>query len=135
MGSKVMNESPFLVSVYDNTVKQFCVFEVYSLDTQFVLTKRYEYNVFDNLFRFNAELMNPNRKEGRFHWCIERLEIATIGSETKLRLGPEPSEEVPQLPLYETVRKIPTGRMDLKARQQLRETMDMLDIRRAENIS
>merc|ERR1712023_580828 len=44
-------------------------------------------------------------------------------------------EEVPQLPEYETVRKIPTGRMDLKERQRLREQMDMLDIRRAENIA
>merc|ERR1711920_210615 len=35
----------------------------------------------------------------------------------------------------ETTRKIPTGRMDLKERQRLREQMDMLDIKRAENIS
>lgn len=39
------------------------------------------------------------------------------------------------MPIYETQRKIPTGRMDLKERQRLREQMDMLDIRRAENIS
>merc|ERR1712194_240335 len=67
--------------------------------------------------------------------CIERLEIATIGTDTKLRLAPEPTEEVPQLPLYETQRKIPTGRMDLKERTRLREQMNMLDIRRDENIS
>merc|ERR1719335_1392647 len=78
--------------------------------------------------------MNPNRKDGRFHWCIERLEIATIGQETKLILGAEPSEKVPELPIYELNRKIPTGRMDLKERQRLREQMDMLNIRRDEKI-
>merc|ERR1711972_880135 len=90
---------------------------------------------FDQLFRFNAELMNPNRKEGRFHWVIEGLAINTIGKERKLQLMPDPSEEVPALPIYETTRKIPTGRMDLKERQRLREQMDMLDIRREENIA
>merc|ERR1719428_1460372 len=79
--------------------------------------------------------MNPNRKEGRFHYIIERLSIVTINKDRVLKLMPEPTEEVPQLPVYETTRKIPTGRMDLKERQRLREQMDMLDIRRAENIA
>merc|ERR1712151_906647 len=60
---------------------------------------------------------------------------ATIAKERKLQLMPDPSEEVPELPIYEEKRKIPTGRMDLKERQRLREQMDMLDIKRAENIS
>merc|ERR1712087_776675 len=63
------------------------------------------------------------------------LAINTIGKERKLQLMPDPSEEVPSLPIYETTRKIPTGRMDLKERQRLREQMDMLDIKRAENIA
>merc|ERR1712048_285829 len=100
-----------------------------------MLIKRYDYSEFDNLFRFNAELMNPNRKEGRFHWVIERLEIQTVNKDRKIKLGEKPSEEVSQLPIYETTRKIPTGRMDLKERQRLREQMDMLDIRREENIA
>merc|ERR1712151_1262 len=53
----------------------------------------------------------------------------------KLKLGEKPTEEISQLPIYETTRKIPTGRMDLKERQRLREQMDMLDIRREENIA
>merc|ERR1712048_1270352 len=100
-----------------------------------MLIKRYDYSEFDNLFRFNAELMNPNRKEGRFHWVIERLEIQSVNKDRKLKLGEKPTEEVSQLPIYENTRKIPTGRMDLKERQRLREQMDMLDIRREENIA
>merc|ERR1712187_865247 len=79
--------------------------------------------------------MNPNRKEGRFHWVIKRLEIQEVNKDRKLKLGEQPTEEESLLPIYETVRKIPTGRMDLKERQKLREQMDMLDIRRIENIA
>jgi len=133
--SKVFHQEIYLCNVYDNTTRRYITFEVYGLDTQEMLTLGYDYQAYDGLFRFNAELMNPNRKEGRFHWTIERLAIVTVGSDRKLQLKPEPSEEVPELPIYETTRKIPTGRMDLKERQRLREQMDMLDIKRAENIA
>eukprot|EP00929_Paragymnodinium_shiwhaense_P051054 TRINITY_DN256_c0_g1_i1.p1 TRINITY_DN256_c0_g1~~TRINITY_DN256_c0_g1_i1.p1 ORF type:complete len:559 (+),score=219.61 TRINITY_DN256_c0_g1_i1:127-1803(+) len=131
---KVFNTEPSLINVYDNTQLRFVTFEVYGLDTQSMLKLVYEYAQYDNLFRFNAELMNPNRKEGRFHWTIERLVITHENKDRKLKLGEKPTEEVAQLPTYETVRKIPTGRMDLKERQRLREQMDILDIRRTENI-
>merc|ERR1712060_912144 len=63
------------------------------------------------------------------------LEIQTVNKDRKLKLAEKPTEEVSQLPIYETWGKIPTGRMDLKERQRLREQMDMLDIRREENIA
>eukprot|EP00927_Polykrikos_kofoidii_P066281 TRINITY_DN6190_c0_g1_i1.p1 TRINITY_DN6190_c0_g1~~TRINITY_DN6190_c0_g1_i1.p1 ORF type:complete len:535 (-),score=149.62 TRINITY_DN6190_c0_g1_i1:81-1685(-) len=133
--SKDFHSEPHLLNVYDSTTKRVITFESYGLDTQAMLYLMYDYQAFDNLFRFNAELMNPNRKEGRFHFVIERLVINVIGGDRKLQLGEKPTEETSQLPIYETVRKIPTGRMDLKERQRLREQMDMLDIRRAENIA
>lgn len=137
--SKVFNTESHLLNVFDHKVKKRVTFEVYGLDTQDVLFLQYDYGDFDALFRFNAELMNPNRKDGRFHWIIERLEIAILGAgtanaERKLRLAPEPTKEVPELPIYENDRKIPTGRMDLKERQRLREQMDMLNVKREENI-
>eukprot|EP00930_Biecheleria_cincta_P055303 TRINITY_DN41631_c0_g1_i1.p1 TRINITY_DN41631_c0_g1~~TRINITY_DN41631_c0_g1_i1.p1 ORF type:complete len:519 (-),score=131.27 TRINITY_DN41631_c0_g1_i1:76-1632(-) len=132
--SKKFHGEFFLINVYDNTKTRKVVFEVYGLDTQDQLHLMYGYSEFDGLFRFNAELMNPNKKEGRFHWVSERLAIVTIGKERKLKLQQDPTNEVPELPIYETTRKIPTGRMDLKERQRLRESMDMLDIKREENI-
>jgi len=132
--SKVFHAEPHLCSVYDHGKRRVVTFEVYGLDTQDMLHKQYTYNEFDSLFRFNAELMNPNRKEGRYHWVIERLEIGQVGSERKLRLSSEVTKEVPELPIYETTRKIPTGRMDLKERQRLRDQMDMLNIKREEKI-
>lgn len=132
--SKVFQGQHFLCNVFDNTKGRFVTFEIYGLETQEVFYKRYSYEDFDKEFRFNAELMNPNRKEGRFHWVIERLGLVQVGKQLQLERKPEPTEEVPELPIYETTRKIPTGRMDLKERQRLRESMDMLDIKRSENI-
>jgi len=132
--SKVFHAEPHLCSVYDNSKRRMVTFEVYGLDTQDMLHRQYTYQEFDGLFRFNAELMNPNRKEGRYHWVIERLEIAQVGNDRKVRLAAEVTKEVPELPIYETTRKIPTGRMDLKERQRLREQMDMLNIKREEKI-
>eukprot|EP00401_Gymnodinium_catenatum_P004869 CAMPEP_0117480110 /NCGR_PEP_ID=MMETSP0784-20121206/12225_1 /TAXON_ID=39447 /ORGANISM="" /LENGTH=558 /DNA_ID=CAMNT_0005274545 /DNA_START=51 /DNA_END=1724 /DNA_ORIENTATION=- len=133
--SKDFNSEPFLVNVYDNPQKRFVTFEIYGLDTQTRLHKVFTYQQFDNLFRFNAELMNPNRKPGRFHYVIERLVIGMDRNERKLRMGEKPTDEISQLPLYETNRKIPTGRMKLQARQRLRDSMDMLDLRREEAIA
>lgn len=133
--SKVLCGEWFLLNVYDNMKSRMVTFEAYGLDTQHVLQLAFGYTDFDALFRFNPELMNPNRKEGRYHWVIERLEIATVGKERKLQRSAEVTEEVPELPVYETTRKIPTGRMDLKERQRLREKMDMLDIKRHDNIT
>lgn len=131
---KVFHAEPHLCSVYDNNKTRIVTFEVYGLDTQDMFHKQYTYADFDGLFRFNAELMNPNRKEGRYNWVIRRLEIRQVGTDKKLLLSNEVTKEVPELPIYETTRKIPTGRMDLKERQRLREQMDMLNIRRDEKI-
>jgi hypothetical protein len=133
--SKVFNSECYLCNVYDNTKKKYITFQIFGLDTQDMLQLTWEYNTFDALFRFNAELMNPNRKEGRFHWVIERLGTGMVGKDRKLQLKPEPSEEAPLLPFYEQQRKIPTGRMNLKERQRLREQMDMLEVKRSENIA
>mmetsp|Transcript_3546 Transcript_3546/g.5838 ORF Transcript_3546/g.5838 Transcript_3546/m.5838 type:complete len:537 (+) Transcript_3546:118-1728(+) len=132
--SKVYHSEPHINNVYDNTKRRVVTFEVYGLDTQDMLWLQYNQQEFDNLFRFNADLMNPNRKAGRYHWVIKRLEIAQVAGKPTLRLANEPTKEEPELPIYEEQRKIPTGRMDLKARKRLRDQMDMLKIKREENI-
>lgn len=132
--SKIFSGELFLINVYDDTEDHVVTFEVYGMDSQDQLHLQYKYHDFDGLFRFNAELMNPNRKEGRFHWVAERISTVNVGKQKQLKLIPEPTDEQPMLPVYETVRKIPTGRMDLKERQRLREAMDKLDNLRKVNI-
>mmetsp|Transcript_7443 Transcript_7443/g.16436 ORF Transcript_7443/g.16436 Transcript_7443/m.16436 type:complete len:488 (+) Transcript_7443:131-1594(+) len=133
--TKIFHSELSLISVYDNNEARSITMKFYGLDTQDALQMQYTYDEFDALFRFNATLMNPNRKEGRFHWVIERLEVSEVAGTRRLQLATEPTTEVPELPIYETERKIPTGRMDLKERQRLREQMDMLSIKRDENIA
>merc|ERR1719252_546948 len=83
-----------IITVYDNQEQKRVTFEVYGCDTSDILRVQYNYNEFDAFFRFNAELMNPNRREGRYHWIAERLEIQADGAGgRKLGLAPEPTPE------------------------------------------
>merc|ERR1719159_1764199 len=91
--SKKFHGELFLCNVYDNTKRRYVTFEIYGLDTQETLHLGYDYAAYDGLFRFNAELMNPNRKEGRFHYIIERLSVVTVFKDRELKLMPEPTEE------------------------------------------
>merc|ERR1719395_510990 len=79
--------------------------------------------------------MNPNRREGRYHWIAERLELKADGAGGRqLAMASEQTPQLPETLLYEK-RKIPTGRMNYQERQRLRESMDQLDIKRTEAIS
>lgn len=123
-----------IINVYDNQEQKRVTFEVYGTDTSDILRVMYNYIEFDAFFRFNAELMNPNRREGRYHWIMERLEVQADGAGgRKLGLASQPTPDIPDMPLYEK-RKIPTGRMNYQERQRLRESMDQLDIKRNEAI-
>eukprot|EP00746_Dinoflagellata_sp_MGD_P160752 gnl/MRDRNA2_/MRDRNA2_87649_c0_seq1.p1 gnl/MRDRNA2_/MRDRNA2_87649_c0~~gnl/MRDRNA2_/MRDRNA2_87649_c0_seq1.p1 ORF type:complete len:590 (-),score=204.62 gnl/MRDRNA2_/MRDRNA2_87649_c0_seq1:34-1725(-) len=124
-----------IINVYDNQETKRVTFEVYGCDTADIRRVQYNYVEFDAFFRFNAELMNPNRREGRYHWIAERLELKADGAGGRqLALASEPTPQIPEQPLYEK-RKIPTGRMNYQERQRLRESMDQLDIKRNEAIS
>jgi len=132
---KVFNLENFLCSVYDHPVTNVYTFEAYGLDTGHTFHLTYTQEDFDKLFRYNAELMNPNRKDGRFHYVIERLQIDTRPSGDQVLVkGEEISDDVPELPVYEKGRPIPTGPMDIKERQKLQNSMDMLKLKRDENI-
>ncbi|CAK0812056.1 unnamed protein product, partial [Prorocentrum cordatum] len=135
--SKVFSGEVHLCNVYVHEKRAVVTFEVYGLDSQDTLQLAYPTAEFDALFRFNAELMNPNRKEGRYHWVIARLEIVVVGKDRQQAAGRREAHRgggagpAVRDPAEDTNR---TGRMDLKERQRLREQMDMLEIRRAENI-
>lgn len=124
-----------IINVYDSQEAKRVTFEVYGCDTADIRRVQYNYIEFDAFFRFNAELMNPNRREGRYHWIAERLELKADGAGGRqLALASEQTPQLPELPMYEK-RKIPTGRMNYQERQRLRESMDQLDIKRNEAIT
>lgn len=135
--SKEFNGQLHIISARDNAEARKVTFEIFGLDTNEILHLQYTYVEFDALFRFNAELMNPNRKEGRFHYVMQRLSLADNGNGGwRLILDEEPTEDAkPQMPVYDKLRKIPTGRMNYEERKRLRESMDTLNAKRADCIA
>merc|ERR1719161_1478403 len=111
-------------------------FEAASTETGEIFPIEWEYADFDKVFRFNPDLMNPNKREGRYHWIIERLLFCSDGrGGRKLTQVAEATANMPQIPLLDPSVKIPTGKMPYAERAKLREDMNRLDKRRNENIS
>jgi len=134
--SKVIDEETFLFNVWDAKEAKVIKFEAASTETGEIFPIEWEYADFDKVFRFNPDLMNPNKREGRYHWIIERLLFCSDGrSGRKLTQIAEATSNMPQIPLLDPSVKIPTGRMPYAERAKLREDMNRLDRRRNENIS
>jgi len=132
--SKMIDGEPHILTVYDLTDERQFQLDAYSLATSETIKQNYAYNEFDAIFRFHAELMNPNKKVQRWHWIFDRLTYQSDGGDgRKLSIHFEPTEES-QVP-YLVNMKMPIGRMDYGERQRLREDMDRLDLRRQEKIA
>jgi len=70
------------------------MFSAYELENDSTYTYPLTYSEFDNLFRFDSELMNPSNQDGRFHWVIERLDfIINRRGEKMLCLAQEPTND------------------------------------------
>lgn len=132
--SKMIDGEPHILTVYDLTDERQYQLDAYSLATSETIKQNYAYNEFDAIFRFHAELMNPNKKVQRWHWIFDRLTYQSDGGDgRKLNIHFEPTEES-QVP-YLVNMKMPIGRMDYGERQRLREDMDRLDLKRQEKIA
>jgi hypothetical protein len=133
--AKVIDGETFLMNVWDAKEAKIVKFEACSTETTEIFPIEWEYKDFDKVFRFNPDLMNPNKREGRYHWIIERLVFCSDGrGGRKLTQVADATEESPQIPLLDPSVKIPTGRMPYAERAKLREDMNRLDKRRNENI-
>jgi len=65
----------YIIAVYDDPSSCNIMFSAYELENDSTYTYPLTYSEFDNLFRFDSELMNPSNQDGRFHWVIERLDF------------------------------------------------------------
>jgi hypothetical protein len=134
--SKVIDNETFLCNVWDAREAKVIKFEAASTETGEIFPIEWEYAEFDKVFRFNPDLMNPNKREGRYHWIIERLLFCSDGrGGRKLTQVADATANMPQIPLLDPSVKIPTGKMPYAERAKLREDMNRLDKRRNENIS
>jgi len=132
--SKILDNEIHLLCVHDSREKKFVNFEAYSFETGKVQRIQWDYVNFDSHFRFNAELMNPNNREGRYHWICERLNFVSDGKGGRKLDLCEPTDDIPQMADKARNFKIPTGRMNYADRQRLRLEMERLPKKREENI-
>ena len=72
---KSLGEDHLVVSIYEDSESRKFQVVAYELETDFVYTLDFTFTEFDALFRFNADLLNPHNKDGRFHWVVERVEF------------------------------------------------------------
>ncbi|KAF4724469.1 hypothetical protein FOZ63_025986 [Perkinsus olseni] len=107
-------------------------FSLFSVDTSDVYSLDYSYGDFDQLFRFDAELMNPNKKSERFYWVLRRLDLVPDGSGgLRVALQSAETSERPRLVVSsENKHNIPIGKLNYLGRAKLRESMVELDKKR-----
>ncbi|CEM08433.1 unnamed protein product [Vitrella brassicaformis CCMP3155] len=61
--------------VYENAEQSCYIFAVFELETGETSLVRYSYHDFDDLFKYNRDLMNRANQDARFHWLIGRLDF------------------------------------------------------------
>lgn len=99
--------------------------EVVSLDLSFV--------EFEDLFRYNSVLMNPNKMHERYEWIAERINV--VPSETGNRVSlSETSVSVLLTPTLDSESKLAVGRLGYAERRRLREEVITKELKRTEAI-
>lgn len=124
----------YIIAVYDDPSPCNIMFSAYELENDSTYTYPLTYSEFDNLFRFDSELMNPSNQDGRFHWVIERLDfIINDRGEKMLCLAQEPTNDEEELFQEADVKKsdgyppAQTGRIDAATRARLLKELDTQD--------
>jgi hypothetical protein len=97
---KQIDHEYYIVSIYDDSELRRFHLAAYELETDQTFVLTYSYSDFDSLFRFNADLLNPNNSDGRFHWAVERLDFIEDGGRRGLVLAQEPTKVGPTTSSY-----------------------------------
>lgn len=132
----------YIIAVYDDPSAYTIMFSAYELENDATYTYPLTYNEFDNLFRFDSELMNPSNQDGRFNWVIDRLDfIMNDENEKMLCLAQEPTmddealfeEQSATQKKGEGVAPPQTGRIDAATRAKLLKELDTQDDNKLHN--
>lgn len=75
---KQIEGQAYIISVYEDPSQCRLTFVAYELETDKVYHLTYSYAQMDEIFQFNSELVNPNNRDGRYHWIIERLDFVAV---------------------------------------------------------
>ena len=103
-------------------------FQLFASDSSETYSYELTYAAFDALFRFNADLMNPNRRSERYFWVCQRLDVPLSDSSTRSAcLAQDPTSHSPSVQLLDRSHSIPMGRLTAYERSQLREGLRGLE--------
>jgi len=75
---KLIEDEAYIISVYEDPSLCRLTFVAYELESDQVYHLTYSYAQMDEIFQFNSELVNPNNRDGRYHWIIERLDFVLV---------------------------------------------------------
>jgi hypothetical protein len=75
---KLIEDEAYIISVYEDPSLCRLTFVAYELESDKVYHLTYSYAQMDEIFQFNSELVNPNNRDGRYHWIIERLDFVLV---------------------------------------------------------
>jgi hypothetical protein len=96
------------------------MFSMFNNKTGFIVSLHLSLSEYENLFRFNSHLMNPNNKKERLIWICERLQLKYENVTLSLGLSIDPVCEV-RVPFCSERGGISSGRMSFVERQSLRD--------------
>lgn len=91
-GKKIDGQYYVIMVFNDHHLRQY-EFHAYEMETDTIHKLQYKYTDFDQLFKHNAVMMNPNMEDERYHWVMQRLDFVCtdyVGAK-KLCLAPEPT--------------------------------------------
>jgi hypothetical protein len=113
-----------------STIVVVDAFEVHSNEKAALQISFVEYN---NLFRYNSDLMNPNKKHERYAWIAERIYLDKFENGTSACL-----QDACVSKLCSSVSandfKLPVGRLGFTERQRLRDAVTGKEMTRAKNL-
>jgi|Transcript_50843 hypothetical protein len=136
---KKLNDDYYIISVRDNSETAIVKFAAYELDSSETFELGYSYADFDALFKSNPDLVNPQNKEGRYDWVVDRLDFATdsSGGAKKLALASAPTAETegPNTKAGPATKVVPKDRLTFAERQRLRQEAEKLEEKRAASIA
>jgi hypothetical protein len=118
------------------------VFSLMNQATSQVYQLHLSYSEMDVFFRFNPELMNPNKKNERMKWVLERLnpydehetqKAVSEGKKDTMRVENEPVGVVPPT-VFEDDYKLTQGKLTLHQKREMRQKLEGMLHQRVQRI-
>mmetsp|Transcript_37376 Transcript_37376/g.75428 ORF Transcript_37376/g.75428 Transcript_37376/m.75428 type:complete len:224 (+) Transcript_37376:67-738(+) len=140
--SKKIQGECFIISVLDNATASQVRFSAFDLESSEAHALSYAYADFDALFQADQELADPAKKEERYDWIINRLDLAfeVGGASKRLILNSFPNDDrgpsSPSARPANSSRRQPSReRLTYAERVKLRQQADALEAKRTANAS